>query len=285
MKLGLVPYTPYDWRTMTVEEAQQVRQTGYKGLSIFFDTPLEADDAAVKRLRDVLRAADLEAAQANGRYEALVNPDDALRALGVRALSALCRIGRRLDAHSVYVRPGGLNPNGHWYAHRDNHTQATFDRLVESLRLVSAVAESEGVTLAVEGHVLSVLDTPERVADLLDAVGSPALRFNLDPVNFIGTVRDVHDTSRILNALFDQLGSRTVATHAKDCALRDALVVHIDEVIPGQGTLDYALYLRRFAQVCPDGYVFIEHLPPESVPAARAFVTAEAARLGLPLET
>lgn len=285
MKLGLVPYTPYEWRTMTAAEAQQVRQMGYRGLSIFFDAPLEADDAAVMRLRDVLRAADLEAAQANGKYEALVNPDDALRALGVRALSALCRIGRKLDALSVYVRPGGLNPNGHWYAHRDNHTQATFDRLVESLRLVSAVAESEGVTLAIEGHVLSALDTAERVADLLDAVGSPALRFNLDPVNFIGTVRDVHDTSRILNALFDQLGSRTVATHAKDCALRDALVVHIDEVIPGQGTLDYALYLRRFAQICPDGYVFIEHLPPESVPAARAFVTAEAARLGLHLET
>jgi len=269
---------------MTVEAAQDVRQLGYRGLSFFFDAPLDADDATVTRLREVLRAADLDAAQANGKYEALVNPDDTLRALGVRALSALCRIGRQLDAHSIYVRPGGMNPNGHWYAHPDNHTPATFDRLIDSLRQVSAVAETEGVILGIEGHVLSALDTPERVVDLFDAVGSPALQFNLDPVNFIGTVRDVHDTTRVLNALFDQLGARTVATHAKDLALGNALVVHIEEVIPGQGTLDYALFLRRLEQSCPDGYVFIEHLPPESVPAARAFITAEAARLGLRLE-
>ena len=55
---------------------------------------------------------------------------------------------------------------------------------MDSLKQVCAAAEEYGVLLAVEGHVLSILDTPGRVVELIDAVGSDALRFNMDPVNF-----------------------------------------------------------------------------------------------------
>jgi sugar phosphate isomerase/epimerase len=131
------------------------------------------------------------------------------------------------------------------------------------------VAEEEGVTLVIEGHVLSVLDTARRVRDLLDAVASPALKFNIDPANFIGTARDTHDTRPVLNELFDLLGADTVAAHAKDVAIGEAMVLHIDEVLLGTGTLDYPLFLTRFEQCCPDGYILIEHLPDDKVPLAR----------------
>jgi sugar phosphate isomerase/epimerase len=106
----------------------------------------------------------------------------------------------------------------------------------------------------------------------------------MDPVNFIGTVADVYDTTAVVNALFDLLGADTVALHAKDCALADALVVHIDEVIPGEGTMDYELLLTRFAEDCPDGYVLIEHLTQKHVPAAQAAILEVAQRLELSLE-
>lgn len=199
-------------------------------------------------------------------------------------MQTLCRWARVLDAETLYVRPGGLNPRGHWYGHPANHALETFDRLVDSLRQVSLVAQSEGVPLAIEGHVLSPLDTPQRVRDVLDAVGSPALRFNIDPVNFIGTVRDVHDTRRVLEGLFDLLGPDTIAAHVKDCRLGDKLVVHIEEVVPGDGVLDLALFLRRFEACCPTGYALIEHLPDEKVPRARAAVCSVAALAGLTLE-
>ena len=44
------------------------------------------------------------------------------------------------------------------------------------------------------------LDSPRRVRELFDTVRSPALKFNSDPVNFVGTVRDAHDTLAKLNA-------------------------------------------------------------------------------------
>ncbi len=224
MKSGVAGMLPH-WRQIDRDAAARVRAAGFRGASVVIDRPLEADSGSVLRVRQAFEEAGLEVAQANGWYECLVNPDDALRADGVRGLQTLCRWGRLLDAKTVYVRPGGLNPKGHWLAHPGNHTPETFDRLIESLRQVSAVAQTEGVVLAIEGHVLSPLDSASRVWELLDAVASPALRFNVAPVNFIGTVCDVHDTRRVLNELFDLLGPVTVAAHVKDCRLGDALVV------------------------------------------------------------
>src|SRR5262249_41424347 len=106
----------------------------------------------------------------------------------------------------------------------------------------------------------------------------------MDPVNFVGTVRDAHDTARVINSLFDMLGPYTVAGHAKDCALADTFVVHIDEVVPGTGMLDYELFLRRFQAICPDGYLLIEHLPDEKILQARAAIVDTASGLGIPLE-
>jgi len=283
MKLGVAGLLP-EWQKIDLAVARKVRAAGFLGVSVFFSRPLEANPADVARVKAAMDAAGLEAAQANGWYECLVNPDDALRAEGVKGLSALTRIGRWLDADTVYVRPGSLNPNGAWYPHPGNHTEETFDHLIDSLRQVAAVAQSEGMTLAIEGHVLSPLDSAQRMYELLDAVGSPALKFNLDMVNFIGTVMDVHDTSRVINEVFDLLGSSIVAAHVKDCALEDELVVHIKEVVMGTGTMNQGLILSRMAESCPDIYCLVEHLPDELVPQARAAFYAAAQDLGIKLE-
>lgn len=281
MKPGVVGLFPADWRKIDRAAVEHVRAAGFSGAAVFFNKPLEADPSDVIRVKQAFDEAGLEVAQANGWYECLVNPDDSLRAEGVRGVQALCRIGRLLSAQTVYVRPGSLNPRGHWWPHRDNHTSETFTRLIDSLKQICPVAQGEGVTLAIEGHVLSPLDSPRRVRDLLDGVASPALKFNMDPVNFIGTVADVHDTTRVINELFDLLGADTVAAHAKDCTLGDALVVHIEEVVPGTGTLDYPLFMRRFEAICPAGYFMVEHLPDEKIAQARAALVRVAAELGI----
>jgi sugar phosphate isomerase/epimerase len=282
MKLGVAGLLP-PWQAINIDACRAVRAAGFRGAQWFFPEPLAAEMADVRRVQRAFIDADLEICQVNGTYEALVNPDEGLRALGVRGLSALVRLGGFLKTPSVYIRPGGLNPRGHWWPHPENHTPATFDRLVDSLKQVSRIAEAEGVTLAIEGHVLSPLDSARRVRDLLDAVASPALKFNIDPVNFIGTVQDAHDTRRVLNELFDLLGAETVVAHAKDVALGDVLVLHIDEVLLGTGNLDYQLFLQRFEACCPDGYTLIEHLPDEKIPLARKALLLAAERSGVKL--
>ncbi len=284
MKLGVVGLLP-PWEQIDIGSAQQVRSAGYRGVSIFFQRPLEADLAAVSKLKSILDSAGLEVAQANGWYEVLVNPDDGLRAQGILGLQALIHIGRLLDAKTVYVRPGSLNPHGAWYPHPENNAQRTFERLVDSLRQAARTAQAEGMVLALEGHVLSLLDTPQRMRDVIEAVDSPALRFNTDPVNFIGSVRDAYDPSRVLNELVSLLGKYTVAAHLKDMAVQDKLVLHIDEVVIGEGTMDYGLLLRQLEQIDPEMYGIIEHLPDEKIPQARAGLMRAADKAGVTLAT
>ena len=88
----------------------------------------------------------------------------------------------------------------------------------------SEAAESEGTTLAIEDHTLSILDTPERIAELIEVVGSGTLRFNMDPVNFVGSVPQALSTTELIDYLFDVLGRYTICGHAKDLFLQDRLI-------------------------------------------------------------
>jgi sugar phosphate isomerase/epimerase len=214
-------------------------------------------------------------------YPSLVHPDKGIRQAGVEALARVVRAAVVLGAGSVYVRPGSLNEGGPWTPHPLNHAPETRARLVESLRALVPHAEEAGIPLAIEGHVVSPLHTPAVVREVLDAVGSPMLRFNADPVNFIGTLDQAYDSGALLDELFDLLGDVIVMAHAKDVTVGERLVVHIEECLPGQGFLDQETFLRRFEACCPRGVVLIEHLPPERVPEARRALLEFAARAGL----
>lgn len=283
MKVGVSGFLPA-WQLITPADLKRVRDTGLSGAVLRVDAPLQTAIADVHRVKQLFADAGVAVCQMNGAYENLIDPDDALRASGIAGLQALIRFGVAVGAPSTYVRPGSLNPVGQWWPHRDNHAPRTFDRLVQSMRTLCTFAEQEGAILAIEGHVVSTLDSPRRVKDLFDAVASPALMFNFDPVNFIGTVSDVHNTARVLNELCDVLGHRFVAAHAKDVTILDAHVVQIVETQPCTGTLDHYLFMKRFNKICPTGWFIIEHLPDDRVPPARAAWGVVASALEISLE-
>ena len=260
---------PRDLRDVTDATTARIREIGFTGAACRYYEPLAATRADVTRLRRVMAAGGVEPCQAVAQHPDLVSPDPRQRALGIEAMRHMCRVTRWLGAGNLYLRPGSVNPNGSWYPHPDNSRPETFATLVDSVKKVCAAAENEGVMLAVEGHVLSILDTPERIKDLIDAVGSPALGFNADPVNFVGSLADAYDTTAMVNRLFDALGEYTICGHAKDFVVQDRLVLHIEEAVIGEGLLDQAAYLRQFEEACPGGYVQIEHLPEEKIPQAR----------------
>lgn len=61
----------------------------------------------------------------------------------------------------------------------------------------------------------------------------------------------------------------------------DRFMVHIDEVPPGQGTLDYRVYLTELARLDPDTPLMMEHMTPEQFPAAAEYIRKVAADCGV----
>lgn len=281
MRSGVVGLMPADLREVTPATADRLRELGFTGVSCVMRDPFAYTQADLARVRSVLADAGVRVAQANARYPDLIHPDAAQRAAGLRALRQACVAARWLEAETVYVRPGSLNPAGSWTPHPENTHPRTLARLVTSLKSAAAAAEDLGVVLALEGHVVSSLDTPERLREIFEAVGSPALRHNVDPVNMIGGLRDVYDTTAFLGRLFAVLGPSIVAAHAKDLRVENRLVLHLEECVIGEGLLDQETFLHLFEAACPDGYVMIEHLPDDKVPAAKRALDAAADRAGL----
>ncbi len=269
MRVGVAGFLPTSLAEINDRVVRQARDAGFSGVSLHLTDFSSVTRADLELVRNMLDNAGLEVAQFNVRNEPLVSSDETLRRAGVQTMQRACQLARWLNAGNLYVRPGSLNPAGHWTPHPLNTHHSTIARLVHSLREIATTAESEGVKLALEGHVISPLDSPERMREVIEAVDSPALGVNADPVNMVGSLAELYDTTSLVDRLFNHLGKYVVCAHAKDLRYGHSLVLHLDECVIGEGMMDQVRFLQRFYLCCPDGYVLIEHYPPEKIPAAK----------------
>lgn len=254
---------------ITAATVARLRAHGFTGVTVVVPDPLEANREEYERAGAMLRDGGVTVAQANPRYEMLVQEDEERRALGIRQLQAACRVAGWLHARTVYVRPGSRNPAGPWTPHPENTSLRTLLRLIKSLRQVAPAAEEAGIPFAIEGGSTCSLDTPERVRDVIEAVGSPALGFNADPVNFVRSFDDLYHSASLTHRLFDCCARYTVCAHAKDITYENTIPIRLRECVLGTGLFDNAVFVQRFEQCCPDGFILIEHLPDAQIPAAK----------------
>jgi sugar phosphate isomerase/epimerase len=68
---------------------------------------------------------------------------------------------------------------------RSDRPERYRDQVIERMRALADVAEDRGVVLAHENEKEIYGDRPERCADIIETVGSPALRATFDAANFV----------------------------------------------------------------------------------------------------
>ncbi len=269
MLLGAAGRIPGDWRNITPELLAVAAGEGFGALNVVIQDPLSMTPQDAARLKAMFAEAGILVGQTNGAYGGgLVSADPSEREAAIEFARSMCGLTAQLGSPNTYLRPGSLNPNGPWLPHPRNRSDEVFDRLVDSAREFCRAAEGEGVKVAVEGGAVSPLYSARRVKDFIEAVGSPALGFNQDPVNFVGSLEDAYDTTRFLAEFFDLTGEYTLGAHAKDFTVVDQLTVRFEEAEIGSGMLDHVAFLQGMQRVCPKGHVLIEHLPPERYAAA-----------------
>ena len=284
MRLGIVGMLPGDFRTFRPEQMQAIRDLGFTGFGFHLDGAevfaiTEEDCAAYRRF---IAAEDLDLAQFAITYnECLFDVDPSLRERVSAKIRRATEIAAQLEAQAILLRPGSLNPAGPWTPHRDNHKPEQVGLLVETLRPLAAKAEQEGVVLAMETHVVSIMDPPEKCRQIVEAVGSDHLRLILDVVNHFQSLQQVYNSGEFVEHIMDELGAISPVAHIKDLQMSNGLVLHISQTVPGEGELDLGLVLKRFDQLFPDGYGLIEHLSLEQIPQAVANVRRIAAEAGV----
>jgi sugar phosphate isomerase/epimerase len=284
MILGVAGLVSGDWRSIDRNTLQAAADLGFKTVQVRVDDPSSATSADINRLAGLYEEFGFPMAQSVGNYGGgLCSTDESERSTTATFLEEMVRFSARLGCPNTYFRPGSLSASGPWTPHPENRSMSVFDRLVYSAKRACDVAESEGVEIAIEGGVVSPLYSARRVRDLIDAVGSSALKFNMDPVNFVGSIEQAYDTTSLQNEFYELLPDRILGAHAKDFTLIQTLLPRFEESIIGQpeSMMDHATFLQGMQRVCPDAHILIEHLPDDKIPLAAEGLMREAELAGI----
>lgn len=263
MLLGAASRVRGDWKELTPAALAEAKAEGYDVLNILVDDPWDYTDDDVARAKRLFADAGLVIGQTNGRYGgALISPNEASRAHAIEFLKRMAGLTAKLGAPNTYLRPGSMNSEGGWLPHPENRSPEVFDRLVDSARQACETAEQEGARLATEGGVVCPVYSARRMRDFFDAVGSKALGFNQDPVNFVASLDEAYDLEPFLQEFFDLLGDVTFGAHAKDFRIANTLLVRFEEAEIGHGLIPHDFFLTQMQKHAPDAHVLIEHIPP-----------------------
>ncbi len=283
MRLGVVGMCS-DFRTLNQQEIEAIQELKFTGISYHFassNIPLVSPDE-ITQCRHLLDKAQLDLVQFGITYgECLFDPRPSVRKAAVKSVNCGMSVAKKLGAFHYLFRPGSLNPDGAWTSHRDNHLPESMERLIETLKPIAENAEREALTLVMETHAVSIMDSPETCKEVVEKVGSNRLRIVMDFVNHFQSLHQVYESEARLNHIFDTMGPIAPMAHIKDIRVENGLVLHLNEEVPGEGELEIAVALKRFDALHPDGYGLIEHLPLEKIPLANANVRKIAAENGV----
>lgn len=163
-------------------------------------------------------------------------------------------------------------------------TDETFDRIVAMVRDIIDTVNPTRSFYTLETMPWMYPDSPDAYLRLIKAIDRKAFAVHLDPVNLVSSPQRYFATGRLIEECFAKLGAHIKSCHAKDILLRQNLTVHLDEVRPGLGHLDYQAFLRGLNRLDADVPLMLEHLPDEDeYRAAAAHIRSVADQEGIAL--
>lgn len=254
-----------------------IEQAKIHGVSGLLLDVSEVRQQPIADWRRQLAENELEVVQVGSWAHNPLRPNPQTEQIARDALAAAADLG----APCIILGGGTKNPNHSFCGHPDNFTDEAIAEAATALGSLAQEAEAAGVLVTLEIHFATVLHDWNACRKLIDAVGSPAVRINLDAANMI-RYSDYWSSSDYIREGIESLGAMIETCHAKDVVMHDALHLHIDECPAGEGCLNYADIICLIdTHLRPDTYLVVEHTPLERLPAAMAYIKDCAAQAGV----
>jgi sugar phosphate isomerase/epimerase len=254
--------------------AKAVVDSGYR--AAYCPVGPDADDGTVASYAAAADQAGVVIAEV-GAWSNPLSPDDAARASAIENCRRQLHLAERIGAKCCVNIAGSRGAKWDGPCALDL-TAETFDMIVACVRdIIDAVAPTR-TFYALETMPWMYPDTADSYLALVKAIDRKACAVHLDPVNIVSSPQLYFANGALIRECFEKLGPMIKSCHAKDIILRDNLTVHLDEVCPGTGTLDYAVYLRELDALDADIPLMLEHLPNEADYTAAAEYVRRVAR-------
>lgn len=255
-----------------------LRRKGYS--AAYCPIGAEAPDDAVKTWAQAARDADIVIAEV-GAWSNPLSPDPETARAAIEHCKAQLDLADRIGAACCVNIAGSRGPvwDGPDPA---NYSKDTFDLIVETVREIIDTVQPKRTYYTLETMPWMLPDSTDSYLALIRAIDRPAFAVHFDPVNLVNSPARWADTSGLIRDFIERLGPWIRSCHAKDVTLATRLTVHIDEVRPGLGALDYRTYLRCLDRLDSDVPLMIEHLSTEQeYDEAAAYIRATATEVGV----
>ncbi len=142
-------------------------------------------------------------------------------------------------------------------------TEETFEMIVQAVREIIDEVRPSRTFYALETMPWMYPDSADSYLKLIKAIDRKSFAVHFDPVNLISSPQHYFSNGTLIRDFIDRLGGYIRSCHAKDISLGDKLTVHLDEVRPGLGGLDYRTYMRELDRLDTNIPLMLEHLSTE----------------------
>jgi sugar phosphate isomerase/epimerase len=265
-------------RGSAAEQVAKLREAGFTaaegmstGLKLMTDSELREFQAALKQ-HDVMFY--------NIHVWAnITHPDQARREAVHKEYLRAIEMAEQFGITFILVHTGGRGNNPD-VPHPENWTMETWKMSVDALKKVISDSPGSKINLAIEAINANNTNTPTSHVRLKQDVGSERIKVALDPTNMMHP-GVCFRASELINTCFELLGEDIMYAHAKDVQWR-SMLPGLSWVNPGQGTMDYELYLAQLSRLKYPRALMIEFLNnADRNQQARQYIEETAAKIGV----
>lgn len=239
---------PGDW-------VKAVRAEGYSATYC----PVEpgADQAVIKAFEKAARDANIKISEV-GAWSNPISRNDEERKAALKKCKEALALADAIGAGCAVNITGSRGEK--WDGpDPENISSDTFDLIVQVTREIIDDVKPVRTFYTLETMPWALPDSPDSYLELLKAIDRKHLAVHLDPVNMINSPRRYYNNGAFIKECFAKLGPYIKNCHAKDIKLQTSLTVHLDEVLPGTGFLDYRAFLTELSRL-KDVPMMLEHL-------------------------
>jgi sugar phosphate isomerase/epimerase len=216
-----------------------------------------------------------------GVWNNMLHPDAVIRKTNIQANIDTLAVADEVGVRCCVNIAGSYDPNRWDGPHPLNLSEEAFELTVENVRKILDEVKPQRTIYSLEPMPWTIPDSVESYQRLLEALDHPMFGVHLDPVNMINSPSRFYNNTLFLRKCFNKLGDKIVSVHAKDIRIEPELTLHLQEVAPGQGSLDYSTFIAEMSKLPIDTPFILEHLPQEKYPSAGAYILETAKTMGV----
>lgn len=217
-----------------------------------------AGDDEVKAYAAAAKKADIVIAEV-GAWSNPISPDQKQRNDALKKCRDQLALADRIGANCCVNITGSRNAANWAGPHKDNLTDETFDMIVEATRKIIDDVKPTRTFFCLETMPWAYPDSADSYLALLKAIDRKQCAVHFDPVNLVCSPQRYFNNGALIRDAFKKLGPLMKSCHGKDIILSEKLTTHLDEIQPGLGGLDYAVFLNELAKL-PSVPLMLEHL-------------------------